>query len=204
MGVGFPHPLQAIYLRFRPLACENAQSDPDGLRGAVGRGRARRALPKGSLRARSGRWASPRAVGAGAVLSQCLRPAVNAFARRSRRLVSGRVRFHDPRYTFASLCAAAGAPVERVSGWMGHPTIVTTSQTYPHVCRGEDDYTAEALRKGFPSIRGERWVETTTGNTASRAGRTPPAASTPPLALVIRHPVRPRESEPPAGLAPKT
>ncbi|MDP9443617.1 MAG: tyrosine-type recombinase/integrase [Actinomycetota bacterium] len=58
----------------------------------------------------------------------------------------GHVRFHDLRHTFASLCAAAGVPVERVSAWMGHASIVITWSTYTHLFRGEDDHTAvEAL-----------------------------------------------------------
>jgi integrase len=56
----------------------------------------------------------------------------------------GKVRLHDLRHTFASLMAAQGVPVERVSAWMGHSSIVVTWTVYTHLFRGEDDHAAIA------------------------------------------------------------
>jgi integrase len=56
----------------------------------------------------------------------------------------GPTRLHDLRHTFASLMAHRGVPVERVSAWMGHSSIVVTWSVYTHLFRGEDDHAAVA------------------------------------------------------------
>lgn len=66
----------------------------------------------------------------------------NIFQPAVKRANAGHVRFHDLRHTFASLCAHSGIPVERVSAWMGHASIVITWTTYTHLFRGEDDHAA--------------------------------------------------------------
>lgn len=70
----------------------------------------------------------------------------NLLAQAVREAGLGHVRFHDLRHTFASLCSHNGIPVERVSAWMGHSSIVITWTTYTHLFRGDDDHLAiEAL-----------------------------------------------------------
>lgn len=64
----------------------------------------------------------------------------NVFAPAVKRARLGKVRFHDLRHTFASICSANGIPVERVSAWMGHSSIVITWSTYTHLFRGDDDH----------------------------------------------------------------
>jgi integrase len=64
----------------------------------------------------------------------------NVFAPAVKRAKLGHVRFHDLRHTFASICSANGVPVERVSAWMGHSSIVITWTTYTHLFRGDDDH----------------------------------------------------------------
>jgi len=72
----------------------------------------------------------------------------NVFTFAVARAGLGRVRFHDLRHTFASLCSAAGVPVERVSAWLGHSSIVITWTTYTHLFRGDEDHLAvEALER---------------------------------------------------------
>lgn len=64
----------------------------------------------------------------------------NVFAPAVKAANLGHVRFHNLRHTFASICSANGIPVERVSGWMGHSSIVITWTTYTHLFRGDDDH----------------------------------------------------------------
>jgi integrase len=64
----------------------------------------------------------------------------NVFAPAVAKANVGHVRFHDLRHTFASLCSQNGVPVERVSAWMGHSSIIVTWSTYTHLFRGEDDH----------------------------------------------------------------
>jgi integrase len=44
-----------------------------------------------------------------------------------------RIRFHDPRHTWASLALQAGIPPNVVQELMGHASIAITLETYPHV-----------------------------------------------------------------------
>ncbi len=46
--------------------------------------------------------------------------------------------FHSLRHTYASLCAAAGLPVEKVSQYLGHSKISTTMDIYVHLFRTDD------------------------------------------------------------------
>mgnify|MGYP002150733507 CR=1 FL=1 len=42
------------------------------------------------------------------------------------------------RHTYASLCAAAGLPVEKVSQYLGHSKTSTTLDIYVHLFRTDD------------------------------------------------------------------
>lgn len=49
----------------------------------------------------------------------------------------GDVRFHDLRHTYASIMAAAGVEIHKVSRWMGHANISTTDSIYTHLFNTE-------------------------------------------------------------------
>ncbi|KQY76456.1 hypothetical protein ASD13_09750 [Microbacterium sp. Root1433D1] len=49
------------------------------------------------------------------------------------------VRWHDLRHYYASVCAAAGIEIRKVSRWMGHANINTTDSIYTHLFDGTDD-----------------------------------------------------------------
>ncbi len=63
----------------------------------------------------------------------------------------GAVRLHDLRHSYARILAAQGTPVERVSAWMGHSSIVVTWSIYTHLFRGDDDHAAIAYI-GEPTV----------------------------------------------------
>lgn len=46
---------------------------------------------------------------------------------------TGGARFHDLRHSFASIMAAAGVDIYKVSRWMGHSNINTTDSVYTHL-----------------------------------------------------------------------
>lgn len=50
--------------------------------------------------------------------------------------------WHDLRHYFASLCAAAGYDIRKVSRWMGHANINITDSTYTHLFNDGDDMDA--------------------------------------------------------------
>src|SRR6185312_2594427 len=49
------------------------------------------------------------------------------------------VRWHDLRHFYASVCAAAGIEIRKVSRWMGHANINTTYSIYTHLFSGSHD-----------------------------------------------------------------
>lgn len=49
------------------------------------------------------------------------------------------VRWHDLRHFYASVCAAAGIEIRKVSRWMGHANINTTDSIYTHLFNGSHD-----------------------------------------------------------------
>jgi integrase len=51
--------------------------------------------------------------------------------------VVARLKFHAPRHTYASLCVAAGIPVQ-VSRFMGHAKVITTLSIHTHLF--DDDH----------------------------------------------------------------
>lgn len=76
----------------------------------------------------------------------------NVFAPAVKHAGLGHVRFHDLRHTFASICSDNGIPVERVSAWMGHSSIVITWTTYTHLFRGDNDHD-EIAKLGVSSVQ---------------------------------------------------
>ncbi|WP_405925719.1 tyrosine-type recombinase/integrase [Streptomyces sp. NBC_00035] len=54
------------------------------------------------------------------------------------------LRFHDLRHTYASIMAAAGVELRKVSRWMGHASINTTDSIYTHLFHS--DYTDDMAR----------------------------------------------------------
>jgi integrase len=48
-------------------------------------------------------------------------------------------RWHDLRHYYASVCAAAGIEIRKVSRWMGHANINTTDSIYTHLFNGTHD-----------------------------------------------------------------
>jgi integrase len=58
------------------------------------------------------------------------------FARIDARATLPRIRFHDLRYTHASLLIAAGVPIKVVSERLGHAHPAFTTHTYQHVLPG--------------------------------------------------------------------
>ncbi|MGY4712575.1 tyrosine-type recombinase/integrase [Mycolicibacterium sp. CBM1] len=53
-------------------------------------------------------------------------------------VLPGQFKFHGLRHTYASLCAAAGLPVEKVSQYLGHSKTSTTLDIYVHLFRTDD------------------------------------------------------------------
>ena len=49
------------------------------------------------------------------------------------------VRFHDLRHTYASIMAAAGVDIYKVSRWMGHASVSTTDAIYTHLFQADHD-----------------------------------------------------------------
>ena len=54
------------------------------------------------------------------------------------------VRWHDLRHFYASACASAGIPIERVAKYMGHADIGTMYKHYLHLF--SDDHTDDMAR----------------------------------------------------------
>jgi integrase len=54
------------------------------------------------------------------------------------------LRFHDLRHTYASIMAASGVELRKVSRWMGHASINTTDAIYTHLFAS--DYTDDMAR----------------------------------------------------------
>lgn len=54
------------------------------------------------------------------------------------------VRWHDLRHFYASACASAGIPIERVAKYMGHADIGTMCKHYLHLF--SDDHTDDMAR----------------------------------------------------------
>lgn len=54
------------------------------------------------------------------------------------------VRFHDLRHSYASIMAAAGVDIYKVSRWMGHANVSTTDAIYTHLFH--TDYDADMAR----------------------------------------------------------
>lgn len=60
--------------------------------------------------------------------------------------ISTALRWHDLRHTYASIMAAAGMEISKVSRWMGHSSITTTEKVYIHLFA--EDYTDDMDRVG--------------------------------------------------------
>ncbi len=54
-------------------------------------------------------------------------------------------RWHDLRHFYASVCAAAGIEIRKVSRWMGHANINTTDSIYTHLFNGTHDEDMDRL-----------------------------------------------------------
>ncbi|MGN7964914.1 tyrosine-type recombinase/integrase [Microbacterium sp. 22179] len=54
-------------------------------------------------------------------------------------------RWHDLRHYYASVCAAAGIEIRKVSRWMGHANINTTDSIYTHLFNGTHDEDMDRL-----------------------------------------------------------
>ncbi len=65
------------------------------------------------------------------------------------------VRFHDLRHTYASIMAALGVDVFKVSRWMGHANVSTTTSIYTHLF--EDDF-ADDMTRVDAYVGGRRMV----------------------------------------------
>ncbi|MFI1950970.1 tyrosine-type recombinase/integrase [Streptomyces xinghaiensis] len=106
-----PHrhtPAAALWPGRRPGGyTHGVAADPDGLRpGAVD-------------------WT--RAFDPGSFYKHYFKPALKAAG------VPEDLRFHDLRHTYASIMAAAGVELRKVSRWMGHASISTTDSIYTHL-----------------------------------------------------------------------
>lgn len=55
------------------------------------------------------------------------------------------VRWHDLRHFYASVRAAAGIEIRKVSRWMGHANINTTDSIYTHLFNGSHDEDMDRL-----------------------------------------------------------
>jgi integrase len=55
------------------------------------------------------------------------------------------VRWHDLRHFYASVCAAAGIEIRKVSRWMGHANINTTDSIYTHLFNASHDEDMDRL-----------------------------------------------------------
>ncbi|MGI9091527.1 MAG: tyrosine-type recombinase/integrase [Gemmatimonadaceae bacterium] len=49
------------------------------------------------------------------------------------------MRFHDLRHSYASIMAAAGVDIYKVSRWMGHANVSTTDSIYTHLFQADFD-----------------------------------------------------------------
>jgi integrase len=49
------------------------------------------------------------------------------------------IRFHDVRHSYASIMAAAGVDIYKVSRWMGHASVSTTDSIYTHLFHTDFD-----------------------------------------------------------------
>ncbi|MBT2475991.1 tyrosine-type recombinase/integrase, partial [Microbacterium sp. ISL-103] len=54
-------------------------------------------------------------------------------------------RWHDLRHYNASVCAAAGIEIRKISRWMGHANINTTDSIYTHLFNGTHDEDMDRL-----------------------------------------------------------
>lgn len=71
------------------------------------------------------------------------------------------VRWHDLRHFYASVCAAAGIEIRKVSRWMGHANINTTDSIYTHLFNGphdEDMDRLDAVAQQDPSMASLRAI----------------------------------------------
>jgi len=69
----------------------------------------------------------------------------HSFARIARRVGLPGTRFHDLRYTFATLMLLAGVHPKIVSEMLGHSSVVFTLDTYSHVVSGIQKAAARRL-----------------------------------------------------------
>jgi integrase len=73
------------------------------------------------------------------------------FAQACRECGLGSVRFHDLRYTFATMNLSAGEHYMQVSKWLGHSTFVLTLTTYADYIN-DDELTAPKVGRGVPAL----------------------------------------------------
>lgn len=60
-----------------------------------------------------------------------------------------RIRFHDLRYSCASLLLAGGVPMKQIQEWLGHSDFSTTANIYAHLDYSSKISSAQALEKGI-------------------------------------------------------
>jgi integrase len=66
-----------------------------------------------------------------------------------------RIRFHDLRHTYASLCIAAGMDPKALQRAMGHASISMTMDTYAHLFPGSYERPLARLEGMFSSKFGD-------------------------------------------------
>jgi integrase len=77
------------------------------------------------------------------------------FARIVRQAGLGKVRFHDLRYTFASLMLLRGAKPKVISEALGHASVAFTMDTYSHIISGMQEDAMALLDEVLPA--GASW-----------------------------------------------
>jgi len=63
------------------------------------------------------------------------------------------MRFHDLRHTYASLMLSVGRPPHKVSGWMGHASLVTTDTIYSHLYPSDYAEEREEVSQRLAALR---------------------------------------------------
>ena len=60
-----------------------------------------------------------------------------------------RIRFHDLRYSCASLMLSSGVPMKQIQEWLGHSDFSTTANIYAHLEYTSKITSADALMNGL-------------------------------------------------------
>jgi integrase len=75
----------------------------------------------------------------------------HTFTRMARQAGLGGVRFHDLRYTFASLMLLRGAKPKVISEALGHASVAFTMDTYSHIIEGMQEDAMALLDEVLPA-----------------------------------------------------